>query len=46
MGASQRVAAVLAGAAGTRLSAGAEQALTEPERKPLLAHAEWPVEHE
>ena len=44
--ASQRIATVLASAARTRLRAGAEQALTEPEREPLLADAEWPVEHE
>lgn len=46
MRARQRVATVLAHSAWARLGAGAEQALAEPERKSLLADAEWPVEHE
>ena len=35
-----RVAAVLAAAARARLGTGAEQALAEPERQPLLADAQ------
>ena len=40
MRASEGVAAVLTGAARLRLRTGAEQALAEPEREPLLADAE------
>ena len=43
VGAGQRVAAVLATAAWTRLRTDAEQALAQPEREPLLAGAERPL---
>jgi hypothetical protein len=42
----QRVAAVLAAAAGARLGASAQQPLTEPEREPLLADPDGPLKQE
>ena len=41
-----RVAAVLAGAAGPRLGPGAEQALAEPEGQPLLPDTGWSMEQQ
>jgi hypothetical protein len=46
MGAGERIPAVLTCTTRPRLSAGTQQALAEPEREPLLADAEWAVEHE
>ena len=42
----ERVATVLAGAARSGLKPRAEQALSEPEREPLLADAERPVQQQ
>ena len=44
MGAGERVAAVLTGAAGARVGADAEEALAKPEREPLLTHPEWAMQ--
>jgi hypothetical protein len=46
MGPGERVPAVLAGTARARLSAVAEEALTEPECQPLLSDAEWTVQQQ
>jgi hypothetical protein len=46
MVAGQRIAAVLADSARTRLRANTQQTLAKPEREPLLADAKRPVKHE
>jgi hypothetical protein len=46
MRAGDGVSAMLTAAARTRLRTRAEQPLPEPERQPLLADAEWPLQEQ